>query len=83
MRRQHLPLLVTMRDPTVEAFARARVADVTGLYRRTVSETLLQERALALESLRSRGVLTLDVPADELSVALIERYLQIKARTLL
>jgi uncharacterized protein (DUF58 family) len=83
LRRQHLPLLVTMRDPTVEAFARQRVADVTGLYRRTVSETLLQERALALESLRSRGVLTLDVPADELSVALIERYLQIKARTLL
>jgi hypothetical protein len=33
--------------------------------------------------LRSRGVLTLDVPADQLSVALIERYLQIKARTLL
>ena len=83
LRRQHLPLLVTMRDPTVEEFARQRVADVTGLYRRTVSETLLQERALALESLRSRGVLTLDVPADQLSVALIERYLQIKARTLL
>ena len=83
LRRQHLPLLVTMRDPTVEEFARQRVADVTGLYRRTVSETLLQERALTLESLRSRGVLTLDVPADQLSVALIERYLQIKARTLL
>ncbi len=83
LRRQHLPLLVTMRDPTVEAFARQPVTDVTGLYRRTVSETLLRERELALEKLRSRGVLTLDVPADELSVALIERYLQIKARTLL
>ena len=83
LRRQHLPLLVTMRDPTVEAFARQSAADVTGLYRRTVSETLLRERELALEELRSRGVLTLDVPADELSVALIERYLQIKARTLL
>jgi uncharacterized protein (DUF58 family) len=83
LRRQHLPLLVTMRDPTVEAFARQPAADVTGLYRRTVSETLLRERELALEALRSRGVLTLDVPADRLSVALIERYLQIKARTLL
>ena len=83
LRRQHLTLLVTMRDPTVEAFARQPAADVAGLYRRTVSETLLRERELALEALRSRGVLTLDVPADQLSVALIERYLQIKARTLL
>lgn len=83
LRRQHLPLLVTMRDPTVETFARQPLADVTGLYRRSVAETLLRERALALEKLRSRGVLTLDVPADELSVALIERYLQIKARMLI
>ena len=83
LRRQHLPLLVTMRDPTVEAFARQPIADVAGLYRRTVSERLLRERELALDALRSRGVLTLDVPADQLSVALIERYLQIKARTLL
>jgi len=48
-----------------------------------VAETLLRERELRLEQLRRHGVLTLDVPADELSVALIDRYLEIKARMLI
>ena len=83
LRRTHLPLLVTMRDPTVEAMARQPVEDTISLYRRTVAETLLRERDLVLERLRNQGVLTLDVPADELSIALINRYLEIKARELI
>ncbi len=83
LRRTHLTLLVTMRDPTVEAMARQPVDDPVTLYRRTVAETLLRERELVLERLRNRGVLTLDVPADELSIALVNRYLEIKARELI
>jgi uncharacterized protein (DUF58 family) len=83
LRRTHLPLLVTMRDPTVEALARQPVEDSIVLYRRTVAETLLHERALVLERLRNSGVLTLDVPADELSLSLINRYLEIKVRELI
>jgi uncharacterized protein (DUF58 family) len=83
LRRTHLPLLVTMRDPTVEAMARQPVEDTILLYRRTVAETLLAERDLILERLRNNGVLTLDVPADELSISLINRYLEIKAQELI
>lgn len=83
LRRTHLPLLVTMRDPTVEALARQPVEDTIALYRRTVAETLLAERELVLERLRNGGVLTLDVPADELSLSLINRYLEIKAREMI
>ncbi|MBI1297158.1 DUF58 domain-containing protein [bacterium] len=83
LRRTHLPLLVTMRDPTVEALARRPVEDTIALYRRTVAETLLAERELVLEQLRNGGVLTLDVPADELSLSLINRYLEIKAREMI
>jgi uncharacterized protein (DUF58 family) len=83
LRRTHLPLLVTMRDPTVEALARQPIEDSIALYRRTVAETLLRERELVLEQLRNSGVLTLDVPADELSLSLINRYLEIKARELI
>ncbi len=83
LRRTHLPLLVTMRDPTVEALARQPVEDTISLYRRTVAETLLSERELVLERLRNGGVLTLDVPADQLSLSLINRYLEIKARELI
>lgn len=80
MRRQHLPLLVTLADPTVQRLARQPIADSRSLYTRTMAERLLTERQLTLDRLRQRGVQTLDVPADELSVAVINRYLELKER---
>ncbi|RME54152.1 MAG: DUF58 domain-containing protein, partial [Caldilineae bacterium] len=83
LRRTHLPLLVTMRDPTVERMAHQPIVDSASLHQRTVAETLLRERDVTLEALHRRGVLTLDVPADKLSIAVIERYLAIKARMMI
>jgi len=81
LRRGHLPLLVTMRDPTVHDLAHQPVHDSAALYERSVAEALLEERQLALERLQQRGVLTLDAPADQMSIALINRYLELKARS--
>jgi uncharacterized protein (DUF58 family) len=81
LRRTHLPLLVTVADPAVQGLAEQRVRDSRSLYERTAAEQALDERGLAIERLRSHGVSTLDVPADELSVAVINRYLDLKART--
>ncbi len=80
IRRQHLPLLVTMRDPTVQGLADQPIADSATLYQRTVAEQLLDERQLTIERLTQTGILTLDVPADQLSIAVVNRYLDIKAR---
>jgi uncharacterized protein (DUF58 family) len=79
LRQRHLPLLVTLRDPTVQRLSEQPVVDSQSLYERTVAEQLLDERRLVLDRLRHQGVLTLDVPANELSVALINKYLEIKA----
>jgi uncharacterized protein (DUF58 family) len=78
-----LVLLVTLRDPTVQAMARQEVQDSVGLYGRTVAERLLEERRVTLDQLQRQGVLTLDVPADELSIAVINRYLELKAREMI
>jgi uncharacterized protein (DUF58 family) len=83
LQRRHLVLLVTLRDPTVQAMARQEVQDSVGLYGRTVAERLLEERRVTLEQLQRQGVLTLDVPADELSIAVINRYLELKAREMI
>ncbi|MEZ4676157.1 MAG: DUF58 domain-containing protein [Caldilineaceae bacterium] len=80
LRQSHLPLLVTMRDPTVQWMAKQEVKDSNTLYQRTMAEQLLDERQLTLEQLTHRGVLTLDVPADQLSLAVINRYLELKAQ---
>jgi hypothetical protein len=44
---------------------------------------MLDERRVTLDTLRRRGVLTLDVPANQLSMAVVNRYLALKGRTLL
>jgi len=41
---------------------------------------MLDERALAMESLRRGGVMTLDVPANRLTIAVVNKYLELKAR---
>lgn len=81
IRRQHLPLLVTMRDPTVQRLADQPVADSASLYQRTVAEQLLDERHLTIERLTQQGILTLDVPADQLSIAVVNQYLHLKAQS--
>lgn len=81
LRHHHLPLLVTLRDPTVQRLADQPVADTPALYQRTLAEQVLEDRRLTLEQLQHRGVHTLDAPADQLSIAVINRYLELKART--
>ncbi|WP_026370164.1 DUF58 domain-containing protein [Kallotenue papyrolyticum] len=78
--RHHLPLLVLMSDPHVTRSARQTPQHTQQLYERAVAEQLLAERRLILDTLQRAGVLTLDVPADQLSVALINKYLELKTR---
>jgi uncharacterized protein (DUF58 family) len=77
---RHLPLLVAINDPDVVELARMRPKDTAGVYQRAVAEQLINERALLMESLRQRGVLTLDVPAHQLTIAVVNKYLELKAR---
>jgi len=83
LRRRHLPLLVTVADPTINRLATQPIVDSASLYERTVAEHMLAERRLTLDQLRRQGVQTLDVPADALSVAVIDRYLAMKQRLLI
>lgn len=83
LQKRHLALLVTLRDPTVQAWAQNSPVDTQTLYRRTIAQQLLEERQLLLERLQRQGVRSLDTPASELSAQVINRYLEIKARALL
>ncbi len=81
--RRSLPLVVTISDPDVVAASQQTPTDSLSVYQRTAAARLLDERQLALDQLRRQGVLTLDVPANQLSIAVINRYLELKAKTLL
>jgi uncharacterized protein (DUF58 family) len=81
--RRSLPLVVTISDPDIHQAARQRPSDSLAVYQRAAAGQLLDERRVALEQMARHGVLTLDVPANQLSIAVINRYLELKARTLL
>src|SRR5262249_26987240 len=65
---QHLPLLVTIRDPLLDREAAQPMTTSDAVYRRVIADRLLEERRLLFDKLRQCGVLTLDVDAGHLSV---------------
>jgi uncharacterized protein (DUF58 family) len=81
--RRSLPLVVTISDPDVHAAAGQRPRDSLGVYQQVAATRLLTERQTALDHMKRQGVLTLDVPANQLSMAVINRYLELKGRTML
>ncbi len=76
----HLPLLVTIRDPALDQVVADRGEDSDAVYQRAVAEQMINERRLLLDSLERRGVLTVDIDAEQMSMAVVNRYLQLKRR---
>ncbi len=49
------------------------------MFERAVAERMVDERQVILDTLNRAGVLTLDVEADKLSIAVINKYLELKS----
>jgi uncharacterized protein (DUF58 family) len=79
----HLPVVVTMHDPNITSFARRPIRSASDVYERAVAEQLIDERRVILDTLNHAGILTLDVEADNLSIAVINKYLELKSRSVL
>ncbi|MFN3360087.1 MAG: DUF58 domain-containing protein [Pseudanabaenaceae cyanobacterium] len=92
LRPRYLPFCVTLRDPEIDRLAHtfpdpAMVDGMTtaikAAFDRAVALDLLAHRELAFAKLRQQGVLVLDAPAHQVSQPLVDRYLQLKQRSLL
>jgi uncharacterized protein (DUF58 family) len=79
----HLALLVTIADTALQQFAQEAPAAVEAVFRQAVSRDLLEERTDALRGITARGGLALDVPPEGLSLAVVNRYLEVKRRGML
>jgi uncharacterized protein (DUF58 family) len=80
---RHLVLVVLMNDAAISEALRRIPKRARDAYRGAVAATLADERAHAVAGLRERGVLVVDVPAAELTLALLDAYVDIKTRGLL
>ncbi|MDQ6602901.1 MAG: DUF58 domain-containing protein [Chloroflexota bacterium] len=75
---RHRVVVVTLRDPELDDLAHQLPTDPDAIYARVAAERLGRERALLLATIAGRGIETHDVPADRLSGALIDTYLDLK-----
>jgi uncharacterized protein (DUF58 family) len=80
---RHLPLVVALRNPEVEAVAAARDAGTAAPYRRAAAEELLEVRERALQGMRRAGVQVVDAAPGTVSAQLLAKYSEIKGRGLL
>jgi uncharacterized protein (DUF58 family) len=79
LRRAHLPLCVSFRDPAVAALAEAAPAR-EAMYETVAAMELVADRRRALTELRAGGVAIVDLPAEEIAVGAVNRYLEMKRR---
>lgn len=80
LRRHHNPLCVTLNNRDVIEMAEAIPASPEELYSKAMALQMQRQRMQALKELTQRGVGILDVQARELTVATVNRYLDLKAR---
>ena len=81
---RHLPLIVLFRDPDVSAMLESKSPlEQDDLYVRGAAAELSTFRERLLRDVSRRGALVLDVAPGDVTPALINRYLEIKARHLL
>lgn len=80
---RHLPLIVTIGDTDLRELVRATPNTAADVYQQSVAEEILRQREEALSRIRHAGGLALDVPARQLSIQLVNKYLEVKERGLL
>jgi uncharacterized protein (DUF58 family) len=81
--KHHLVLLVALRDPGVERRALAAPRSLVTLQQAVVADDFARERQVVIERLRRSGVHCIDASPSQFSIALLNRYLDIKRRELI
>lgn len=77
---RHLVVVVALRNDAVYAAAAPGSQKEDALFESAAAEELITARAEAVERMRAAGVTVLDVSPGEMAAAVVNRYLEIKAR---
>jgi len=80
LRHHHNALCVTINNRDVIDLAEMMPESSDELYQKAMAQRMLRQRVNALEELRQHGVGILDVEASQLTIATVNRYLDLKSR---
>lgn len=76
--RKHLVVCVALADYELPSIVDAMPAKVSDIYTQTVAAGIIRERKSALAQLSNMGVITIDATPADLSIAAVNKYLQLK-----
>jgi uncharacterized protein (DUF58 family) len=77
--KNHLVMCITMLDPSLVRQARKIPVHSSEVYEKGVARAVLRNREKAMTMLKNRGVVVVSVPPEELSIAIINKYLELKS----
>lgn len=78
LRQRHLVLFASLREPALDAAVQQPVKNLDTALTHAAAQDYVQQRTAAIKRISHHGVMTLDVVPEQLPVALVNRYLDIK-----
>lgn len=79
-RPRHLPLVVSLRDPSLRAIAEREPLSAHELYETVVAQEVFVDRRRMARDIQRRGVHTIDAAPEDFSISVVNEYLRLKAR---
>lgn len=83
LNRRHRLLVVVFEDEELEDYIRSPHHDIEGLYQHVVAEKQAYEKRLIMNTLRQNGIYGLLTKPRKLTVDVINKYLEMKSRSLI
>lgn len=83
LNRQHLLLVIFFRNTEVDLVMGKESVSVEGIYQKAIAAQMIREKELIHEKLNQAGILSLYTTPQNLSVDVLNRYIQIKNRRVL
>ena len=78
--RRHVVLVVFFEDTELKAFATQRPTSIEGYYQQVITDKFIFEKQLVIAKLKQHGIYSLLTEPEKLSVNIINKYLEMKAR---
>ena len=83
LNRQHRLLVVFFEDAELKEYIATPAKDTEGYYRHVIAEKFAYEKRLVVSTLKQHGIYSLLTTPENLSIDVINKYLEMKARQLL
>lgn len=80
LRRTHLLLLLSLQDSLLDGWAKGEVKDSRTAFIKSTAQKFMLDRKMYVQQMTRMGIQVLDIPADRLTLSIINYYLEIISR---